>query len=142
MATPVGIIIIWDTTISGSVIPTGWHICDGTSGTPDLRGFFVRGASSDSDVGTNAGVSSHTHTSPSLASAGGHIHNLSGSTGNNSNSVTNSTGTSGTVGATGTHSHSWGGSTNSAGEHTHTVGDSQSASAIPPYYKAYYIMAI
>jgi hypothetical protein len=31
---------------SGSLasIPTGWHLCDGTNGTPDLRDRFVVGA--------------------------------------------------------------------------------------------------
>ena len=35
-----GIIVAW----SGSVanIPTGWALCDGTNGTPDLRGRFLR----------------------------------------------------------------------------------------------------
>lgn len=37
--------MIW----SGSVasIPAGWQLCDGTSGTPDLRSRFVYGAGSD-----------------------------------------------------------------------------------------------
>ena len=29
---------------SGSTIPTGWQICDGTNGTPDLRGRFILGS--------------------------------------------------------------------------------------------------
>jgi len=36
---PVGGIIMW----SGSTIPTGWALCDGLSGTPDLRGRFIVG---------------------------------------------------------------------------------------------------
>lgn len=34
---PTGGIIIW----SGSAVPDGWALCDGTNGTPDLRGRFV-----------------------------------------------------------------------------------------------------
>lgn len=42
---PVGTIVYW----SGSVdnIPAGWHICDGTDGTPDLRNRFIMGAGPD-----------------------------------------------------------------------------------------------
>lgn len=39
---PIGAIILW----SGTVIalPVNWKICDGTNGTPDLRGKFIRGS--------------------------------------------------------------------------------------------------
>ena len=38
-AIPSGIIVMW----SGAIIniPTGWAFCDGTNGTPDLRGHFI-----------------------------------------------------------------------------------------------------
>jgi len=42
---PTGGIIMWSGTIA--TIPTGWALCDGTSGTPDLRDKFVVGASVD-----------------------------------------------------------------------------------------------
>jgi hypothetical protein len=70
---PTGGIILW----SGSVgaIPTGWALCNGTNGTPDLRSRFVIGAGSAYNVAAtggsaNAVVVSHTHsvTDP------GHIH--------------------------------------------------------------------
>lgn len=35
-----GMIMMW----TGSVAPSGWAICDGSNGTPDLRGRFVVGA--------------------------------------------------------------------------------------------------
>ena len=35
-----GIIVAWSGTIDK--IPTGWALCDGTNGTPDLRGRFLR----------------------------------------------------------------------------------------------------
>ena len=37
---PVKGIIMW----SGSTVPDGWALCDGTHGTPDLRGRFIVGA--------------------------------------------------------------------------------------------------
>lgn len=71
---PIGGIIMWSGAIS--TIPTGWALCNGTNGTPDLRDRFVIGASSDSPspssttitgTGTKLGgskdsvVVSHTH---------------------------------------------------------------------------------
>jgi microcystin-dependent protein len=41
---PIGGIIMWSGAISS--IPTGWALCDGTAGTPDLRNRFVVGAGS------------------------------------------------------------------------------------------------
>jgi len=59
-----GIIVLW----SGSIgsIPSGWVICDGTNGTPDLRDRFVIGAGSTynpDDVGGADTVNiAHTHS--------------------------------------------------------------------------------
>lgn len=39
-----GIICLWGGAIVD--IPAGWHLCDGTNGTPDLRDRFVIGAGS------------------------------------------------------------------------------------------------
>jgi len=36
---PSGMIFAW----SGTVVPTGWVVCDGSNGTPDLRGRFILG---------------------------------------------------------------------------------------------------
>jgi microcystin-dependent protein len=40
---PVGGIIMWSGSIAS--IPAGWALCDGSSGTPDLRSKFIIGAS-------------------------------------------------------------------------------------------------
>jgi hypothetical protein len=78
-AVPSGGIIIW----SGSVasIPTGWFLCNGANGTPDLRNRFVLGAGSTYGVGVTGGtadaiVVAHSHTATSTDS--GHIHNITG----------------------------------------------------------------
>jgi hypothetical protein len=47
---------------AGTAAPDGWKICDGTSGTPDLRGKFAVGANSSGNIGSALGNSTHTHT--------------------------------------------------------------------------------
>ena len=75
---PLGGIIMWN----GSVAPTGWALCDGQNGTPDLRDRFIVGATTGGDivypgvgVGQTGGsadaiVVSHSHT-PGIAPASG-----------------------------------------------------------------------
>ena len=60
---PTGTIVIW----SGSIatIPSGWQLCDGSNGTPDLRSRFVYGAGGDATtkasyvVGWNTAANGH-----------------------------------------------------------------------------------
>lgn len=40
----------------------GWHICDGTHDTPDLRGKFILGASSNHTAGSAGGEETHVLT--------------------------------------------------------------------------------
>ena len=53
---PAGSIIMW----SGSIgaIPTGYYLCDGQNGTPDLRDRFVVGAGNTYAVGNTGGFTS------------------------------------------------------------------------------------
>lgn len=46
---PIGTIVMWSGAIGS--IPTGWHLCDGLDGTPDLRGSFVYGAPAGNNPG-------------------------------------------------------------------------------------------
>ncbi|MBQ9727914.1 MAG: hypothetical protein IJV65_10495 [Kiritimatiellae bacterium] len=55
---PVGCIILWSGAQNN--IPEGWHLCDGTQGTPDLRDRFVVGAGRDYRVGDKGGEKEHT----------------------------------------------------------------------------------
>lgn len=127
---PQGGIILW----SGAVdnIPTGWALCNGSNGTPDLRDRFIVGAGSTYSVGNTGGANSVTLTaaqmpthnhSATTASAGAHTHG--GSTGNGGgHSHTGTTASGGghthtaSTGSAGSHSHS--GSTNTTGSHSHT----------------------
>jgi len=67
---PLGVITLWYGSI-GSV-PTGWYLCDGSNGTPDLRNRFIVGAGSTYSVAatggsTDAVVVTHTHTATSTS---------------------------------------------------------------------------
>ncbi len=57
---PAGVIVIWSG--SSSNIPSGWSLCDGTNGTPDLRNSFVLGAGDVYGVGDTGGEKEHTLT--------------------------------------------------------------------------------
>lgn len=79
-AVPTGAILMWSGSIAS--IPTGWLICDGTNGTPDLRSRFVVGAGSTYAVNATGGsadaiVVSHTHTGTSNGTSNGHTHGIS-----------------------------------------------------------------
>ena len=47
---------------AGTTAPSGWALCDGTNGTPDLRGYFVIGATSSGNIGGVTGSNTHTHS--------------------------------------------------------------------------------
>ena len=147
-AFPSGGIIIW----SGSVasVPSGWYLCNGSNGTPDLRDRFVVGAGStyavaDTGGSANAIAVSHTHTA-TTASDGTHNHDVVG---------TKSDGYT-IYGADKFYTVSSGGPSQyvdalkstgiaSAGSHTHTItvasaGSSGTNANLPPYYALAYIM--
>lgn len=57
---PVGTIVIWSGTTSN--IPSGWALCNGQNGTPDLRGRFVFGGGGTHAVRSTGGEENHTLT--------------------------------------------------------------------------------
>lgn len=59
-AVPTGFIGLWSG--AAAAIPTGWVLCDGLNGTPDLRNCFVVGAQGAYPVGTTGGSASQTIT--------------------------------------------------------------------------------
>lgn len=105
VSVPIGGIIMY----SGNVLSlsAGWALCDGTNGTPDLRGMFIVGAGgayTQGDTGgsetvtlTTAQMPVHTHTGPS------HSHSVGSLTTN----------------STGSHSHALPYRTNDAVDHNH-----------------------
>ena len=108
---PTGGIIMWSG--SASAIPTGWALCDGGSGRPDLRGKFVIGASASGGYavaatgGTaDATLVSHSHT------INNHTHSFS-----DSGSFSGNTGYFDT-----SHTHGFTQNTSSNGDHSHRWG--------------------
>ena len=72
-AVPIGTIVMWGLAVSA--IPTGWNICDGTNGTPDLTGLFVRHADADAAGTVNVGDTGGAATDAITTSSGGsHTH--------------------------------------------------------------------
>lgn len=66
---PVGGIILWSG--SSASIPTNWHLCDGTVGTPNLMDRFVVGAGSTYAFGATGGA---TSTTPTTSATPNHTH--------------------------------------------------------------------
>jgi hypothetical protein len=144
---PTGFIGMW----SGSIatIPTGWLLCNGTNGTPDLRDRFIVGAGSTYAVAAtggsaNAVVVTHNHGGTTSAE-GSHSHTFSGNTGGQSANHTHSmgyymddsNGNNGylgivdgdnaqasdyqTGGTSNDHSHGFSGTTSAGSSHSHTI---------------------
>jgi hypothetical protein len=139
---PTGIISLWYGSI-GSV-PTGWYLCDGTNGTPDLRDRFVVGGGSTYAVGATGGstdaiVVTHTHTATSTSTVTdpGHFHsyirpnpgtlvqNINGTGQGASTDSTGSKTTGITVATTTTNA---------------SAGTSGTNANLPPYYALAYVM--
>lgn len=139
-AFPAGGIIMWSGSIAS--IPAGWTLCDGSSGTPDLRSKFVVGARAsggyavgdtggatsatptitvDNHTLTTAEMPSHTHTYPTSGGGAG------------SNAILN------TGGAYFNPQPS--DATGGGGAHNHTA-TSSAVATLPPYYALAFIMKL
>lgn len=66
---PIGMIIMWYGSLSN--IPTGWALCDGTNGTPDMRGLVPIGAGGSITLGQSVGSSTGTTSSNGSHDHGG-----------------------------------------------------------------------
>lgn len=151
LGVPAGSILLW----SGSVasVPTGWFLCDGANGTPDLRNRFVVGAGSTyavNDTGgadtvalTTAQMPAHAHTfSGTTSNSGQHTHNTQDyASGTGASRIAN-LGTNGVIVGGGSPNLSEDGSA-----HTHTfsgttasVGSGETHENRPPYLALAYIM--
>ena len=142
-----GMIVMW----SGSVaaIPAGWSLCDGTNGTPDLRGRFIVGAGGSYEVAATGGAENvaltagqmpnHAHSGGDLTAtaAGAHTHQVL-------NNIDNGGGSGLGGGAGGARVAD--SNTTSNGAHTHPVtgttgfsGSGEAHENRPPYYALCFI---
>lgn len=143
---PSGIILLWSGQTTN--IPSGWTLCDGSNGTPDLRNRFIVGAGSTYTVGATGGsntvalaagnIPRHTHSfSGSAASAGSHAHtatldlsNLKTSSAGEHSHTYPVTGLAGNIYSVLAETNMYRGSdtTSLDGAHTHTISGSGSVS--------------
>ena len=158
-----GIITMW----SGSIgaIPSGWFLCDGTNGTPDLRDRFIVGAGSTYAVNATGGAATvtltqaetpaHTHgygpvnvvsggTHGHAINDAGHSHNYNryGSTNGATPQSDAGPGSGGTTGAAATGISLVAGGVHSHGygpTNTTSIGSSGSHENRPPYFALCYI---
>lgn len=159
---PSGLIAMWHGLIAN--IPSGWKICDGNNGTPNLLGKFIRSvptaATNPGTTGGNdslsiaeANLPSHQHSIPAsgthqhtIAASGTHTHTVplgaDIETGDQFAGAVNNAG-SNNSGAGGDHSH--GGTVAAGGDHNHggntgAIGSGTALDNRPAYYELAFIM--
>lgn len=119
---PPGGIIVWSG--AADAVPSGWVLCDGNNGTPDLRDRFVLGAGTAHAVGEAGGEETHKLTVSEMPS---HSHSVkavkSGSSSAKSYCI----------------SQTYGGDAHTS---TLTYGGGQPHNNMPPYHALCYIMKL
>ncbi len=106
---------------SEATIPTGWHLCDGTVGTPNLVDRFVYCATGNKAPGVTGGSTAHKHA----FTGDGHAHDLQ-----SGEEIIDST-------PVGDHAHSTNVSP-ASGDTDNSIG----TAAWPPYIALCYIMKL
>ena len=133
---PAGGIIMWSG--ATSAIPSGWALCDGNNGTPNLTNKFVIGAGGTYAVNATGGskdavVVSHTHGITEPNGGQGHNHSMEyTNTGNNDGRSEES----GDGGVSGSHDTSFA----TTGITINSQGVSGTNQNLPPYMALAYIM--
>lgn len=108
-----GMIILW----SGAKadIPEGWHLCDGTVGTPDLQNKFIVGAGDTYAVAGSGGTTTHIHA----FTTDGHTHEIPAG-----------------------YSIAAGDEIDGGTSSSTDTGDTDAGSSLPPYYALCYIQKL
>lgn len=119
---PRGIIVNWSG--AANAIPSGWALCNGQNGTPNLLNKFVVAAGSSYSVGAQGGAATHTLT---VAELPRHSHDIY--------SAQNGAGATVQPG-------SYPRDSNRILDNTSSVGGGQSHNNMPPYYALCYIMKL
>ena len=137
---PIGGIILWSG--AEASIPTGWALCNGQNGTPDLRDRMIMGAGTTYKTGSKGGAVTHTHgvsgtvgaTTLTVAQLAAHGHDFTICRDDAGTGYVDTGSNQGGECATQT--------AGSSASHTHSLTGvkSGSASSLPPYYALAYIM--
>jgi microcystin-dependent protein len=140
---PAGLISLW----SGSIgsIPSGWNLCDGSNGTPNLTDRFIVGAGSTYAVNGAGGATSVTlttnnmpaHTHTATVTDPGHTHTSNAQQQNTSNQLAGGGGLT-TASATATINSA----TTGISVTNSSTGSGTSFSIVPYYYALAYIMKL
>lgn len=72
---PAGVIVMWGGLVAN--IPSGWVLCDGLNGTPDLRSKFIKGSAAGANPGVTGGAASASYTP--AGTVGAHTHTFTAS---------------------------------------------------------------
>lgn len=112
---PTGLIVMWAGLVAD--IPTGWALCDGQNGTPDLRNRFIKGASGE--AGATGGSSTHTHAAHTMGAIAATA------------TAAVKVGTSGANAAAQAHTHA-----------APTITDHDTPNSEPPYYALCFIQKV
>lgn len=111
-----GMIMLWYGSVA--TIPSGWHLCDGSVGTPNLSSKFIMCTGGPYTPGGTGGLISHNHD----FTGDGHSHDLGGGNEIEENPPS------------GVHQHQ---TTVSP-----ATGTTDARSSLPPYYVLCYIMKL
>lgn len=139
-----GIICLW----SGAVIdiPEGWHLCDGTEGTPDLREKFIVGAGASYNPGDTGGSNSHSHLVEGVSELTDidHVHAMYFYSGQPSAGSYQHVPEAGIKSAYNSHTHLVSGnSTSAGGSHQHAIDlPTDAQNNLPSYYALCFIMKL
>ena len=152
-----GMIMLW----SGSIgsIPSGWTLCNGSNGAPDLRNRFVIAAGDAYSVAQTGGsadsiVVAHNHTVAGTTDSTGISGTFTANSFNNTSGTVSATGVFSAAASNGYHAGGGGASNSYAtyslnAPHTHTfsttsnsTGVSGTGANIPPYYALAYIFKL
>jgi hypothetical protein len=134
---PAGIIIMWYSSVGS--IPSGWALCNGSGGTPDLRDKFIQCAGTGYSVGTTGGISSFSisgscsigSTALTTAQLPSHSHTISDQCNGSGDLFGGGTGCWGRADVTRDTTYAGGG-----GGHTHDYTLTPNATACLPEYHA------
>ena len=136
---PSGVICIWSG--AANAIPSGWYLCNGNNGTPNLSGKFVIGYSSTYTVGKTGGEATHTLTTAEMPS---HTHSLSSITATITNGFKHYTSKGGNRYESSNANASPGveqvNTSITLSGNTSSAGSGNAHNNMPPYYALCYIM--